>query len=509
MATDNKYGLYKLGLVLDKTKSWIDSLKEIVPDPTVVTVSMVSEFIESEDFCKEYIDLNDNLCSEDCAEGFRFKIPFKNKRDEVIYGFFKKNDKGDGYVGVRWSSPQHRRMKKMQDIGLILPDSWDKLRSYCSNNDLEDYGDYLVLPEEYYNGAGHKQFPDGTPVTKKTAKFAVVRTTLRNENDVPIIGWFTLNKKKWSGLDWGTEDDFEKAQDIRETTKLGRFLFKDMESLNKFVSEIYDRLIPEPWDYHSEEQSEASGLQHPILCSYIEHELDRLFYERENGKEDAIIYNDKQTEIFYSTNLLNRFGQDFRILGILDASKRYIEKYILNPDVTKLVQHGFSPKCEPAAPKFFEKIDEIIYHSEWDIAFNWEKDAHILEERNCRLPKKYAKLETHEIGEKLQNAITFAQKMAKRNFRVIIPKYDPRQKRIQLLMPIYLECRYTPEPDVALVLTLQETRLEDGKVFYSYKPETILKVSQAYNDARLIAEPAEPWLAQSAVIKKKSKKVSE
>ncbi len=506
MATDNKYGLYKLGLVLDKTKSWIDSLKEVVQDPTVVTVNIVNDYIESENFCIEYIDLNDNLCSEEYAKGFRFKTPFKNKRDEVIYGFFKKNDKGDGYVGVRWSSSQHRRMKKMQDIGLILPDSWEKLRSFCSNNDLEDYGDYLLLPEEYYNGAGHKQFKGEIPVTKETAKFAVIRTTLQDKNGNPVIGWFTMNKKKWSGLDWGTEDDFEKAQDIRETKRLGRFLFKDMESLNKFISEIYDLLIPEPWDYHSEE---PSGRQHPILCSYIEHELDRLFYEREKGKEDAIIYNDKQTEIFYSTNLLTKYGQDFRILGILDARKQYIEKYILAPDVTVLAQHGFSTKCEPAAPEFFKKIEEIIYHSEWDIAFNLQKDAHILEDRNCRIPKKYANLKTHEIGQKLQNAITFAQNMAKRNFRVIIPKYDPARKKIQLLMPIYFECRYTPEPDVALVLTPQETLLENGEVFHSYKPETILEVSHAYNDARLIAEPAEPWLAQSAVIKKKSKKVSE
>ena len=506
MATDNKHGLYKLGLVLDK--SWIDSLKKVVQDSTEVTVNIVNDFIESEDFCKEYIDLNDNLCSEECAEGFRFKTPFKNKKDEVIYGFFKKNDKGDGYVGVKWSSPQFRRMMKMQDIGFILLESWDKLRSICGKEDLEDYGDYLVLPEEYYNVAGHKE-KKRIPVTKETAKFAVIRTTIQDKNGNPVMGWFTKNKNKWLGLDWGTKDDFEKAQDDGKAKWLGRFKFKDMESLNKFVSDIYERLIPEPWDYHSEEQSEASGRQHPILCSYIEHELDRLFYEYEKGKEDAIIYNDTETEIFYSTNLLDRYGKDFRILGILDANKRYIEKYILEPDVTELVQHGFSSKCEPAAPEFFQKIEEIIYHSDWEIAFNREKAAHIIDERKDRLPEKYARLEPHVIGQKLQNAITFAQNMAKRNFRVIIPKYDPTRKQIQLLMPIYFECSYTPEPDVALVLTPQATPGRNDEVLHTYKPETILKISQAYNDARLIAEPAEHWLAQSAVIKKKSKKVSE
>ena len=134
MATD-KYGLFKLGYVSNKD-TWIEDLKEVVQDSTVVTVNIVNDYIESENFRKEHIDLNDNLCSIEYAEGFRFKTPFKNKYNEVIYGFFKKNDKGDGYVGVRWSSPQFRRMKKMQEIGLILPKSWDKLRSICGKEDL-------------------------------------------------------------------------------------------------------------------------------------------------------------------------------------------------------------------------------------------------------------------------------------------------------------------------------------------------------------------------------------
>ena len=65
--------------------------------------------------------------------------------------------------------------------------------------------------------------------------------------------------------------------------------------------------------------------------------------------------------------------------------------------------------------------------------------------------------------------------------------YYPAKKRIQLLMPIYLETSYTSRPDFALVLTPHaQEKL--------YTPETILGLDEVYQDARLIAKPEESWL---------------
>ena len=65
--------------------------------------------------------------------------------------------------------------------------------------------------------------------------------------------------------------------------------------------------------------------------------------------------------------------------------------------------------------------------------------------------------------------------------------YYPTQRRIQLLMPIYLATSYTSHPDFALVLTPHaQEKL--------YTPETILGLDEVYQDARLIAKPEESWL---------------
>ena len=57
-------------------------------------------------------------------------------------------------------------------------------------------------------------------------------------------------------------------------------------------------------------------------------------------------------------------------------------------------------------------------------------------------------------------------------------------------MPIYLNGRYKQAPEFALVLTA-----EDG----IYRPETILPIEGAYQNARLIAMPDEAWLKPETI----------
>ena len=64
--------------------------------------------------------------------------------------------------------------------------------------------------------------------------------------------------------------------------------------------------------------------------------------------------------------------------------------------------------------------------------------------------------------------------------------YYPIKRRIQLLMPIYLDGSYSTRPDFALVLTPYKEGI--------YVPETILGLDEVYQDARLVAKPEESWL---------------
>lgn len=168
------------------------------------------------------------------------------------------------------------------------------------------------------------------------------------------------------------------------------------------------------------------------------------------------------------------------------ANRIYISELKISPSKMELRKMDFE-NSDPMPPTFFNDINEIIFHSDWEIDQDISKYEHIIEDRKERFPHKYQDLTADDLGLKLDNAINFAKKIAQRNYKFIVPMYYPTAKRIQLLMPIYLETSYTSHPDFALVLTPHaEEKL--------YTPETILGLDEVYQDARLIAKPEESWL---------------
>ena len=88
-------------------------------------------------------------------------------------------------------------------------------------------------------------------------------------------------------------------------------------------------------------------------------------------------------------------------------------------------------------------------------------------------------------------------KVAKSNYKFIVPQYrfvdeaDEWEKekgsRAQLLMPIYLKCDMSQQPDGVLILDIE-------KDTQTYCPKTILTLDMVYKNARLIAKPSEEWL---------------
>ena len=233
-----------------------------------------------------------------------------------------------------------------------------------------------------------------------------------------------------------------------------------------------------------------SNFNYPILKSYLQFELERLFYEQFLlNYPDRIIYNDRKNKILYNTNLIDKYGHDLTIVGdlIKVGDSEYISDLEISPSKKTLSSYGFAPSVRPLPPKFFLDINEIIFHCDWEIDKHMEKYEHIIEERIDRFPSKYRDYSTDDLGLKLDNAIDFAKRIAQRNYKFIVPKYDPRKKIIQLLMPIYLETSFTAHPDFALVLTPEPKD-------QLYTPETILGLDEVYQDARLIATPEQSWL---------------
>lgn len=484
MNNTEKTGLMKLGFVKNlkqntNGENCISVLSKITGQK--YSLKDINDFIESE-LCKiEYSDHLGNSCTRENALVLKFQLNQKSKNGDYIYGVFQRKDTTGNFMGITWEIT-----KTPKSLGIINENSLANLCAIanCTINDIEDV--FVVNSIEYLNGAGYKS-KDGIVVDERYAKFIRFKTTLTNHDGEILYGWFTKNvKNDFEGIDWGTEDSFKNSRKNREQFFVGRMAFDTIDVCNTFLEKLESKTIEEPWEYKNKKDPK---FKYPILKSYLEFELDRLYYEQEkNGLNDKILYNKDRSKALFNTNLIDKFGHDLNIMGDVQllGGREIICNLEMCPSKLSLRKLGFE-NYEPLPPKFFEDINEIVFHCEWDIDCNVSKYEHIIEQRIERFPDKYKDLEADDLGQKMDNAIEFAKKIAQRNYKFIIPMYYPTARRIQLLMPIYLETSYTSQPDFALVLTPHANERV-------YTPETILGLDEVYQDARLVAKPEESWL---------------
>jgi hypothetical protein len=159
----------------------------------------------------------------------------------------------------------------------------------------------------------------------------------------------------------------------------------------------------------------------------------------------------------------------------------------------------------PDVVEFFHCLDDIIYDSKVEIDLSFDDLTHIIEDgaKRNRFTEKYTVLYEKEdlpaITSTLIAAIDNARKIAKRNYKYVVPQYRSERRgepgKIQFLMPIYLDRQYGERPDFALVLNI--VVMPDGTRFYT--PETILELPWAYNNARVICKPEDTWLNPATI----------
>lgn len=113
-----------------------------------------------------------------------------------------------------------------------------------------------------------------------------------------------------------------------------------------------------------------------------------------------------------------------------------------------------------------------------------------------RLKELFPTADTKALTEALRSAIERSSTYARRNYRLAVPQYHPRARRVQLLLPLY----FSPEddrgwrrhPELVLCLKLQRTTL--GEIDWNapqdlqYLGQTVLKMHEAYSNARLLFE---------------------
>lgn len=95
----------------------------------------------------------------------------------------------------------------------------------------------------------------------------------------------------------------------------------------------------------------------------------------------------------------------------------------------------------------------------------------------------------NRIKGRIEEAIKFAQKRVRWNFKTAIPIYYPGQKQISLLLPLSL----TEEERIDIALVLEAT--DKG----AYIAHTILTLEMAYTNARLITRPDSDWLTADGI----------
>lgn len=355
----------------------------------------------------------------------------------------------------------------------------------------------------YLNASGYPKDRDGSRVTESTSKFIAFNTGYQTLDGEDVYGWFEKEDNGvFVGVNWNTLGEIRAYASVQKfllkSFKMGKFYFKDLEDCNAFLEDPAKKTIDEDWNY----KKKPSKISAPILRSYIQTLFSKLEKEREAGEPDKIIKSRDGSHIIFNTNLLDRFFNDEYIIAevkkIDDTQEVYINPVRVSKDSgSELIKYGFSRNVAPKPPKFFENVNEVIFHPEYYIEKSYDSLTHIIEQRIDRFPEEQKGKTSDNLANKLYNAIDYALTIAQRNYKYIVPIYYPRFDTISFIMPIFLERSYKKRPDFALVLQNIPPVLDgDGKVVEEgyYVARTILDLEDGYQDARVIAKPDESWL---------------
>lgn len=355
-----------------------------------------------------------------------------------------------------------------------------------TKDELDEWIESPNCTVEHCNGSGYLQSKDRVKVKEKDAKYIRFNTWLKDSRGDEIIGYFAKAPKgpSFAGVHWTSKAAFM----IMASSRIGRMRFATASDNRKFVDKVAECAMPEIWEFKGDGKNKTN---HPILRSFMAYGLERLVSEAENSRSKVkLIYNEDSTKVWFNTNLLDRYGHDLHLVGsiIRNGSELLINNVEIAPSKIELKKRwGFNTSTPPEVPSFFGDIDEIIFHHDWEIDKDANRYRHIVEERIGRFPARYRSEKTDFLANRLDSAIDLARRIAKRNFRFVVPIYYPRNNEISLVMPIYLDGYYSEHPDFGLVLTPHPNEK-------MYTMATILGLNEVYMDARLIAKPEEAWL---------------
>lgn len=249
---------------------------------------------------------------------------------------------------------------------------------------------------------------------------------------------------------------------------------------NLRLAELEAKAQPEQWDDPLEP---TGGL--PVLSSYLRYTWARI---RDEGKLVEAVDERGATVAGFNTGLFTPHFEP--IIGFLEANRNPGQQQWVLKDWLGLsdwrLRHLDRDALKPGF--YFDDPAELIYDPNRRLEPNVD---HVLERLATRWPDG---LPDDAVSRRimLDGAIREAAKRIQMNWRLAVPQYywpaNRSEGRIQLLLPLRL--RETRPADLALVIDRREPNL--------YVGYTILTLSMAYKNARLISRPESDWLSVPA-----------
>ena len=292
------------------------------------------------------------------------------------------------------------------------------------------------------------------------------------------------------------------------------------DSPNDWLKQLSDFSFPERWTIRG-------GRKYSVLQSYVAYTFERL------RRQNKVLIDDQAGLAVFNSGLRSRAGRDdvyvvfekreggslsaWGFAGVCVPGQEWLGKKILRclPSAANLPRAEWLPATSP----------ERVFDAKIEIKPNWDHligdnlprlpfdlvkrcvvgDAAMQEivkqiskkrwGRNVEKDRRYADLR-HFLTDRqksylralLEDALRMTINMILDNPAVAVPHYYPREDSFGFMLPLDLEG--SSGADVALVVE----RLNGGNDVCVYQGQTILAMSMAYSDARLLQTPEVAWL---------------
>ncbi len=238
----------------------------------------------------------------------------------------------------------------------------------------------------------------------------------------------------------------------------------------KYLADIAEE---EKWSFSREEARKP----YRILENYIEFTYNRL------DEENKLLVSSDGEMMCMNTGLLTKYRQE-----IVALFSKYSGSYL--PDC-KWCLVSFYKSSDGKITEKFDKIPEIADYTKNTSDLIYDRHLKIICQKEHIIDDNFERFllagynDPRLINALLDDAIRTIELKLQRNFKLALPFYyhntETGEKKIQLLAPLYMA---GAPVKLALVLDRRENH---------YEAITVLPVTWAYMNARVIVRPEEEW----------------